>query len=108
MRRLGWSPSVRLFEAAACGTPIISDRWRGLDEILPENEAILIADSTEDVLAALDDDGEGRCESLAHEARRRVVNEHSGRARARELARELSGPPATQRTTTSSEGTSHA
>ena len=40
----GWSPSVRLFEAAACGTPIISDRWAGLERLLPDGEAILIAD----------------------------------------------------------------
>ncbi len=46
MVALGWSPSVRIFEAAACGTPIISDRWEGLAELLPEDEAILIADST--------------------------------------------------------------
>ncbi len=30
----GWSPSVRLFEAAACGTPIISDAWAGLESLL--------------------------------------------------------------------------
>jgi hypothetical protein len=41
-----WSPSVRLFEAAACGTPIISDRWHGLVEPLPEHEAVLIVDYT--------------------------------------------------------------
>ncbi len=108
MRRLGWSPSVRLFEAAACGTPIISDRWKGLDEILPEGEAILIADSIEDVLAALDDAGEGRCDSLAQNARRRVMNEHSGRARARELAQHLAAPAAEHGTTKiSAGGTSH-
>ena len=49
----GWSPSVRLFEAAACGTPIISDRWPGLADLLPECDAILIADDTDAVVAAL-------------------------------------------------------
>lgn len=29
MAAMGYSPSVRLFEAGACGVPIISDTWRG-------------------------------------------------------------------------------
>jgi spore maturation protein CgeB len=45
MRRAGWSPSVRLFEAAACGVPIISDAWPGLDEILKPGEEILVAET---------------------------------------------------------------
>ena len=43
MVRAGWSPSVRLFEAAACGTPIISDRWDGLDAIFAPGRDILLA-----------------------------------------------------------------
>jgi hypothetical protein len=50
----GWSPSMRLFEAAACATPIVSDHWEGLDELFPEGEAIVIARGPEDVEAALD------------------------------------------------------
>src|SRR5699024_9011559 len=50
----GWSPSVRLFEAASCATPIISDRWEGLGDLFPDGEAILIADSADDVIDALD------------------------------------------------------
>ena len=51
MVRTGWSPSVRIFEAGACGTPIISDRWDGLQELLPE---IAIADGADDVIDALE------------------------------------------------------
>jgi len=89
MRAMGWSPSVRLFEAGACGTPVISDRWRGLDEVLPEGEAVLIADSTEEAVAALTALPEARRAAIAARARRLVLDRHTGRARARELARAL-------------------
>lgn len=89
MRRLGWSPSVRLFEAAAVGTPILSDRWEGLDELLPEGEAIVIADDTEDAVAALTGQDGTRPEAQAAQAFRIVMAGHTGRARAAELARML-------------------
>src|SRR5438132_8271337 len=38
MRALGFSPSVRLFEAAACGTPVISDRWPGIETVFERSE----------------------------------------------------------------------
>jgi spore maturation protein CgeB len=89
MRRLGWSPSVRLFEAAACGTPIISDRWQGLGELLPEDRAVLIADGPDQVVEALTALPEARRQSIAAEARRIVLGNHTGRARAHELAQQL-------------------
>jgi spore maturation protein CgeB len=86
MRRMGWSPSVRLFEAAACGTPIISDDWRGLDELLPEGEAIVIARGTGDVLRVLTVMSPDARQQQAQAARARVLAAHTGQARARELA----------------------
>lgn len=83
----GWSPSVRLFEAAACGVPIISDWWRGLDELFPDGEAIVIADETADVVAALTDMTDDRRQIIAAQARRRVLTGHTGMARAGELVR---------------------
>ncbi len=84
----GWSPSVRLFEAAACGTPIISDFWEGLTELFPADAAIIIARSSEDVIAALcapEDDRAARAEA----ARNIVLKAHTGDARARQLAASL-------------------
>lgn len=81
----GWSPSVRLFEAGACGTPVISDRWDGLHELLPEGEAVLIADDSEDVLHTLTRLPESSRKAIAHNARARVLASHTGEARAREL-----------------------
>ncbi|MSU89213.1 glycosyltransferase [Rhodobacteraceae bacterium 2CG4] len=94
MRRLGWSPSVRLFEAAACGTAILSDRWQGLDELFPEGEAIVIADGTADALAALTQIPGRRRSDIAQAARTRVLREHTGQARARALAAALMTEPA--------------
>jgi spore maturation protein CgeB len=88
----GWSPSVRLFEAAACGTPIISDHWSGLDELLPEDEAIFVARSTADVMRALIEIGPLKLRQTAAAARTRILKHHTGEARARQLMRELMVP----------------
>ena len=85
----GWSPSVRLFEAAACGTPIISDRWDGLDALLPDGEAILIADDGDAVTDALLSIDEARRQAIAARARQIVLTGHTGLARAGELERYL-------------------
>lgn len=85
----GWSPSVRLFEAAACGTPIISDYWRGLDELLPHGEAIIIAHGTEDVVEALRKTTSSQRDEIATNARSRVLEGHTGLARSRQLVTAL-------------------
>lgn len=90
----GWSPSVRLFEAAACGTPIISDAWRGLDELLPDGDALIIARDSGDVVAALSEIDDRKRNAMAEIARTRVMQGHTGLARARELAAALRALPA--------------
>jgi spore maturation protein CgeB len=81
----GHSPSVRLFEAAACGTPIISDFWAGLDTILTPGEEILVARSTEDVLEYVRETPEEQRRQIGERARRRVLAEHTAAHRAAEL-----------------------
>jgi spore maturation protein CgeB len=81
----GWSPSVRLFEAAACGTPIISDSWPGLEAIFRIGEEILIARSSTQVLQYLQDVPERERRALGERARKRVLAEHTAAHRAREL-----------------------
>jgi spore maturation protein CgeB len=83
MMRAGYSPSVRLVEAGACATPIISDRWQGLDTIFEIGKEILIADSTEDVLRYLREIPEA--ERLAIGDRARALAEHTATHRAAEL-----------------------
>ncbi|WP_419826366.1 CgeB family protein [Sphingomonas sp.] len=77
----GWSPSVRLFEAAACGTPILSDRWEGIDGLFAPEREILLADSSADALAALDRDAE----AIGRNAREVVLAAHTAAHRAGEL-----------------------
>jgi spore maturation protein CgeB len=81
----GWSPSVRLFEAAACGTPVISDVWDGLAQLLPPGEAIILARGTDDVVNTLTETGEAERQALAASARRYVLAEHTSTARSGEL-----------------------
>lgn len=81
----GWSPSVRLFEAAACGTPVISDRWQGLGDFFPPGEAIHVADAAEDVCAILQGTAEAERLRLAARAHEIATTSHTGLARAREF-----------------------
>jgi spore maturation protein CgeB len=81
----GWSPSVRLFEAAACRTPVISDHWDGLTDFFPEGEAITIARSSDDVVAALCSTSKEKRAALAGAANQRVMEGHTGTERARDL-----------------------
>jgi spore maturation protein CgeB len=90
MVRAGHSPSVRLFEAAACGTPILSDAWEGLDAILAPGAEIALAEAPEDVLAALDWPEERR-RAVAGAARKRVLAGHTAAHRAGELEFHLRG-----------------
>jgi spore maturation protein CgeB len=87
----GWSPSVRLFEAAACGTPVISDVWDGLGALLPPGRAIRLARTTDDVVAALERVTEAERQAQAEAARSIVLARHTGQIRARELVAALAG-----------------
>jgi spore maturation protein CgeB len=83
----GWSPSVRLFEAAACGTPVISDWWDGLDAFFEPGEEILVAGDAEDVLRHLRDVSGARRAAMATRARARVLREHTASQRVAQLER---------------------
>lgn len=80
----GYSPSVRLFEAAACGAPIISDSWPGLDTLFADRTEIVIARSPEEVLEALRWP-EAQRRRIAAAGRSRVLAEHTAQHRCRQL-----------------------
>lgn len=84
MAEMGWCPSGRLFEAAACGTPILSDCWEGLDYFFEPGKETLIAQETEDAVAALDL-GEAELKRIAEAGRARALEAHTSERRAREL-----------------------
>lgn len=81
----GFSPSVRLFEAAACGAPILSDRWAGLDTLFAPGRDILITDSSDAVLSALIAMPDRARRALGEGGRARVLAAHSADHRAAEL-----------------------
>ena len=88
----GYSPSVRLFEAAACGTPIISDYWEGPDTLFEAESEILVAKSPQDVLGWIRDLPVEEALAIGARARSRVLACHTAAHRAVELegyAREL-------------------
>jgi spore maturation protein CgeB len=91
MRAAGWSPSVRLFEAAACGVPVISDPWPGLDSIFAIGEEILVADSADEAIAFLREIDEDERREIGARARRRVLAEHTAERRCDQLEDEVAG-----------------
>jgi spore maturation protein CgeB len=84
MARMGWCPSGRLFEAAACGTAILSDAWDGLAAFFVPGEEILVASDTEDALAALDL-SDVEIARIARRGRERALAEHSAARRAAQM-----------------------
>jgi spore maturation protein CgeB len=80
----GWCPSGRFFEAAACGTPLITDGWDGLDSFFDLQSELRVVTSAEDVEAALSSSDED-LQSMANRARQRTLDEHSGKVRAHQL-----------------------
>lgn len=81
----GYSPSVRLFEAAACGVPIISDFWNGLDSFFKLGTEILTAESAGEVLRHWSEISEEERKAIGARARERVLKEHTSEVRAGEL-----------------------
>jgi len=84
MSASGYCPSGRLFEAAACGTPIISDYFEGLDQFFTPDEEILVVQNTADILAALEW-SDAEVANVAKAARERTLAEHTGEHRANQL-----------------------
>jgi spore maturation protein CgeB len=83
MARYGYCPSGRFFEAAACGTAIVSDCWEGLETFF-DRDQIFVCTSSAEVLAALAA-GDTDLKQIAERARARTLDEHTGDHRAREL-----------------------
>jgi spore maturation protein CgeB len=85
----GWSPSVRLFEAAACGVPVISDEWPGLEELFAPGREVLIAHDATDVMRYLHEIGPEVRAQIAQAARGKVLASHTAGHRAQEFEREV-------------------
>jgi spore maturation protein CgeB len=88
MARMGYCPQGRLFEAAACETVVISDRWEGLESFFDIGDEIRCASTTDEVLDALDMSEEQR-RRMGQAARARVLAQHTAMHRAIELERAI-------------------
>lgn len=93
MAEMGYCPSGRLFEAAACGAPILTDAWEGLDLFFEPGREVLTGATTADALAALDLSG-AELAALARAARERTLDEHTSARRADQLIAYLETSPA--------------
>jgi spore maturation protein CgeB len=81
----GYSPSVRLFEAAACATPIISDNWPGLHTFFAPGREILLATSSDDVAGYINGLDSHELRRIGRAARERILRSHTSQVRAREF-----------------------
>jgi spore maturation protein CgeB len=81
----GYSPSVRLFEAAACGTPIVSDNWKGLEWFFVPAAEILLSRNARQTLGYLQDIPEADRRAIGARARARVLAAHTAAQRAAEF-----------------------
>jgi spore maturation protein CgeB len=88
MAEMGWCPSGRLFEAAACGAAILADWWEGLDEFFDPWSEIVVARNTAEAIYALDL-GEDEQRRIGARARERVLAEHTSDRRAEQFERYL-------------------
>jgi spore maturation protein CgeB len=89
MAALGWCPSGRLFEAAACAAPIVSDWWEGLDEFFAPEREIMVVRTTNDVMEAVER-SDTELSRIGVAARQRVLTGHTAARRAAELEMLLS------------------
>jgi spore maturation protein CgeB len=83
----GYSPSVRLFEASACGAAILSDSWTGLDEFLTPGEEVLLPSDEEEVAAILTEMSDEERVRMGRRARERILAEHTSEHRAEQFER---------------------
>ena len=85
MVRAGFSPSVRLFEAAACGSTLISDNWPGLETFFQPGQEILLPVSMEDVVRYLTETDDSELQRIGRRAQERVLGEHTSEIRAKQF-----------------------
>jgi spore maturation protein CgeB len=90
MAEMGYCPSGRLFEAAACGVPILSDEWDGLDEFFTPGGEILVARTTDNAIDAIEL-SDRELLGISSAARDRTLSEHTADRRVLDLEALLEG-----------------
>jgi spore maturation protein CgeB len=85
----GYSPSVRLFEAGACGAAMVSDNWPGLETFFVPGEEIIIANTSRDMLGYLREMNSETVAEIGRRARARVLAEHTSVRRAEQFEKQV-------------------
>lgn len=84
MLMTGFCPSGRIFEAAACGTPVLSDFWQGVEAFFEPGKEILVARTPEEAVESILLP-KAQLARIARAARERVLESHTAEKRAAEL-----------------------
>lgn len=100
MSEWGYSPSVRLFEAAACGCAIVSDVWPGLGTILEIGKEVLVARTRAEIISLLEGADEREIREIGNRARERVLAEHTSTCRAEEFEKYVLSAASSRSTST--------
>jgi spore maturation protein CgeB len=85
MAATGYSPPTRVFEAAGCGSCVITDQWDGISTFFAPGEEILVASTAEEIVTHLRSTSVTHAAAIGAAARRRVLADHTYTARAVEL-----------------------
>jgi spore maturation protein CgeB len=100
----GYSPPTRVFEAAGCGSCVLTDAWTGVEAFFEPEAEILVVGSAEEIVRRLRETPIERSRAIGAAARRRVLRDHTYAQRAEHLERALQdalaqagGPPAPAR-----------
>jgi spore maturation protein CgeB len=91
MVQAGYSPSVRVFEAAACGATMVSDNWPGLDSFFVPGREILVPSGSDDVVTYVAATDESELRRIGRNAQERVLDEHTAERRAQQFEQYVSG-----------------
>lgn len=83
----GYSPSVRLFEAAACAATMVSDNWPGLETFFAPGTEVLLPVGADDVVRYISEYDRSELRRIGRAARERVLGGHTSDIRAREFER---------------------
>lgn len=92
MAATGYSPPTRVFEAAGCGSCVVTDAWQGIPTFFEPGREILVAASADEIVNLLHTISSERAQAIGQAARLRVLRDHTYVARAAALDEVLSTP----------------
>src|SRR5215207_3296075 len=85
MAATGFSPPTRVFEAAGCGSCVVTDAWQGIETFFEPADEVLVAHTAEDIVTYLRSTSPEQARNIGSAARQRVLNDHTYAARAMDL-----------------------